>query len=236
LGKSKGKLIKFAENARLPNVLQNHEGHDNIYLTDSKGEKIAVRGNWKAWFGNSNPITLELACGFGEYAVELARRYPTRNFVGIDIKGARIWNGAKIALRENLPNVAFVRARIEEILCFFDTDEVDEIWITFPDPFLRKSRANHRLTSMRFLGLYRQIVKEGNPIHLKTDEPNLYAYTLETVAEAKGRIEYCDNDIYSKPLPLPELGIKTNFEQLDIAQESTVKYVRFTLPEEGLLI
>ena len=229
MGKSKGKRIKFAENATLSNVLQNHEGHDNHFLTDNKGERLAVRGKWQEWFGNSNPITLELACGYGEYAVELARRYPERNFIGIDIKGARIWNGAKIALRENLPNVAFVRARIEEILCFFAKDEVSEIWITFPDPFLRKSRANHRLTSMRFLSLYRQIVKTGNPIHLKTDEPNLYAYTLETVAEANGTVEYHDNDIYNKPLPLPELGIKTNFEQLDIAQEGAIKYVRFIL-------
>ncbi len=226
---SKGKLVKFAEMSSFPNVYQNFEGHGSELLTRNDGAEIVMRGQWAAHFGNDNPITLELACGGGEYAVAMAAMYPDRNFIGIDIKGARIWRGAKQALRANLPNVAFIRTRIEELLYFFAASEINEIWITFPDPFLRKSRANHRLTSGRFLAMYPKILVANAKIHLKTDEPNLYAYTLETIAEANGTILYHDNNIYAKELILPELGIKTYFETIDIARENTVKYIQFTL-------
>jgi tRNA (guanine-N7-)-methyltransferase len=233
----KGKLVKFAQLAALPNVLQNHERHSNALLVNHLGEKIALKGKWNAdFFENNQPITLELACGGGEYTVALAAMHPDRNFVGIDIKGARILRGAKQALDAGNTNAAFIRTRIEELLQFFAPNEVSEIWLTFPDPFLRNSDRNHRLTSYRFLRLYQQILAPDALIHLKTDEPNLYHYTLEVLADIGATVHYHDNNIYAKPLILPELGVKTYFESIDIANESTVKYIQFSLPEREITI
>ncbi|MEL7123570.1 MAG: tRNA (guanosine(46)-N7)-methyltransferase TrmB, partial [Bacteroidota bacterium] len=176
------------------------------------------------------PLILELACGRGEYSLGLARMYPDRNFIGVDVKGARIWQGASIALKEGLNNVAFLRTRIEQLTNFIDQKEVDEIWITFPDPFLRNSKSNRRLTSPNFLKAYRQILKPGGIVHLKTDSPQLYDFSLE-VFEADGQVHilYQNYDIYSKPLDFPELEIKTHYERLHLADERKIKYLRFQI-------
>jgi tRNA (guanine-N7-)-methyltransferase len=231
LGMSKrNKLQKFAELLTFPNVYENFDPQ-KPQLTGINGEPVDRKGQWaKAHFGNEQPITLELACGRGEYTLDLAAAYPDRNFIGVDVKGARIWKGASIALERKLDNAAFLRTRIEEIAYFFAPGEIAEIWITFPDPFLRKSKANRRLTAARFLKEYKKILAPDGVLHLKTDEPNLYEFTLESLAEFPGAtILYQDDDIYSKPLALPELETKTYYERMHLAEGKTIKYVRWRL-------
>jgi tRNA (guanine-N7-)-methyltransferase len=226
----RNKLQKFAELLTFPNVYENYNPKEP-QLVGLHGEEVDLKGKWRSeHFKNERPITLELACGRGEYTLDLARRYPDQNFIGVDVKGARIWKGARIALGENLDNVAFLRTRIEQIALFFDPGEVDEIWITFPDPFLRKSKANRRLTAPNFLKAYRQILKPGGLVHLKTDELNLYAFTLEVLSEdPQVKILYQDEDIYAKELPFPELETKTYYEKMHLAEGKKIKYVRFTI-------
>lgn len=226
----RNKLQKFAELLSFPNVYENFDSKQP-QLTGSNGEMIDLKGKWATQhFKNEHPIVLELACGRGEYSLGLARMYPERNFIGVDVKGARIWKGAGIALEEGLQNVAFLRTRIELIAHFFAPQEISEIWITFPDPFLRNSKANRRLTSAYFLNQYRKILQENGIVHLKTDEPNLYEFTLETLAEdSKTTILYHDSDIYAKPLPFPELELKTYYERMHLEAGKTIKYVRFTI-------
>ncbi|MEM6317065.1 MAG: tRNA (guanosine(46)-N7)-methyltransferase TrmB, partial [Bacteroidota bacterium] len=199
----RNKLQKFAEILTFPNVYENFDSYPPK-LTGLNGEELQLSGKWREkHFQNDKPITLELACGRGEYTVALAEKYPERNFIGVDIKGARIWKGAKIALEKNLSNAAFLRTRIELIAAFFASGEIDEIWITFPDPFLRKGKSNRRLTAPKFLGHYRKILKQDGLVHLKTDEGVLSDFTLEVLAEdEQSKILYQDNDIYSKPLPI----------------------------------
>lgn len=226
----RNKLQKFAELLTFPNVYENFNPLEP-QLYGLNGEPVDRKGGWASWhFGNDQPITLELACGRGEYTLGLARQNPHRNFIGLDVKGARIWKGAGAALEEGLSNAAFLRTRIEQIALFFDPGEVSEIWITFPDPFLRKSRANRRLTAPRFLREYKKVLAPGGLIHLKTDEPNLYDFTQEVLAEYPGaEILYQDEDIYAKPLPLPELELKTFYEQIHLQEGKAIKYVRFRL-------
>lgn len=226
----KNKLEKFADLLTFPNVYENFTPRDP-QLIGLNGEEVTRKGEWASrHFGNDHPITLELACGKGEYTLGLARRYPQRNFIGVDIKGARIWKGAGIALRESIENAAFLRTRIEQIAHFFEPGEVREIWITFPDPFLRKSKANRRLTSARFLDEYRKILQPEGLVHLKTDAPSLYEFTLETLAGyPDATLLYHDDDIYSKPLPVPELEIKTYYERMHLDEGKTIKYVQFRL-------
>ncbi|KAA3637544.1 MAG: tRNA (guanosine(46)-N7)-methyltransferase TrmB [Bacteroidetes bacterium] len=226
----RNKLQKFAELLSFPNVYENFEAK-NPQLTGLNAMPVDMKGKWaKEHFGNDNPIVLELACGRGEYTLGMARMMPDKNFIGVDIKGARIWKGAGIALEEELNNAAFLRTRIEQIAHFFAAGEIDEIWITFPDPFLRKSKANRRLTSARFLGEYKKILKKDGLIHLKTDSPQLFEFTLETLETYEGaEILYQDADIYSRPLPIPELGLKTYYEGLHISGDDTIKYVRFRI-------
>ncbi|MCL4120330.1 UNVERIFIED_CONTAM: hypothetical protein GTU68_012628 [Idotea baltica] len=197
-------------------------------LTGSQGP-VDLKGRWaKDHFNNDNPITLELACGKGEYTLGLAERYPDRNFIGVDIKGARIWKGAKAALERNMSNVAFLRTRIEQITHFFAAGEVDSIWITFADPFLGKP--NRRLTSPYFLSAYRKIMQPEAILHLKTDDSTLYESSLEVLtADPSAQIVYQNNDIYSGPLYTPELEIKTFYEQQHLKSGRLIKYVRFTL-------
>ncbi len=226
----RNKLQKFAEVYSFPNVYENFDAFEPG-LTGKDGLMIDLKGKWKELhFQNQNPITVELACGKGDYTIGLGRLFPDRNFIGVDIKGARIWRGAKTALEQNLGNVAFLRTRIEQITLFFDEQEVDEIWITFPDPFLRNSKANRRLSSGMFLSLYQRILKRGGLIHLKTDDPTLYEFTLQMLAEREDfQLVYCDEDIYSKPLYRPELDIKTFYERQHLAVGKTIKYVQFRL-------
>jgi tRNA (guanine-N7-)-methyltransferase len=226
----RNKLQKFAELLTLPNVYENFS-FEAPQLIGQNGQETDMRGKWATkHFSNDHPITLELACGRGEYTLGLARRFPQRNFIGVDVKGARIWQGARIALDEELSNAAFLRTRIELISQFFNPGEIDEIWITFPDPFLRKSKANRRLTAQRFLDLYQKILKPGGLVHLKTDEPNLYAFTLEVLAsQSDYTLLYEDDDIYSSTLPMEELEIKTYYERMHLEAGKTIKYVRFQL-------
>lgn len=191
-----------------------------------------MRGKWKDFFGNTNLITLELACGKGEYAVGLGRMYPYRNFIGIDIKGNRIWRGAKTALDEDMKHVAFIRSHMDKITNYFEPGEVAEIWITFPDPQLRMSRAKKRLTHPKFLRLYRQMLAPNGLVHLKTDSPDLYQFTL-LVIQLYGLelIEQSDN-VYAQTTIKPELCIKTHYEGLDIAQSNRIHYLCFRLNNE----
>ncbi|NUN99582.1 MAG: tRNA (guanosine(46)-N7)-methyltransferase TrmB [Saprospiraceae bacterium] len=226
----RNKLQKFAELLTFSNVYENFDPK-HPELAGRNGQPADRKGQWApVHFENTNPITLELACGRGEYSLELARRYPDRNFIGVDVKGARIWKGAKIALSEDLNNVAFLRTRIEQIALFFAPGEVDEIWITFPDPFLENSKAGRRLTAANFLAEYRKILKPGGLIHLKTDSPELYAFTLETLAaESHVKLLYHNDDIYASPLVLPELETKTFYERIHLSEQKTIKYVQFEL-------
>lgn len=226
----RNKLQKFSEILSYPNVLENYEYND-IKLVGKDGEEVDMPGFWaEKQFKNDHPITVELACGRGEYTLALGERYPERNFIGMDIKGARIWRGATNAIKQGLDNVAFLRTRIEQVEHFFAEGEVDEIWITFPDPFLRDVKANRRLTSPPFLSRYRKILKKGGIVHLKTDNTMLYEYTLEVLGEEKGIVMLAQNDdIYANELPHPDLDIKTYYERMHLKNQLTIKYIAFKL-------
>ena len=209
------KLIRFAAIKGFANVLENPTG---------------MAGKWGACFKNNHPITLELACGRGEYTVALSKLSPLQNFIGIDIKGNRIYIGAKKCLEENLMNAFFVRTQIQHLPLYFAAEEVEEIWLTFPDPHLRTSKAKNRLTYPRFLRLYRQVLKPGGCIHLKTDSPALYLFT-KRVAELYGLIIVEDiYDVFAQQTMKEELKIKTHYESLDIAGSNKIFYLKFQLP------
>ena len=226
----KNKLRKFAEVHSFPNVYECYDVQQPA-LVGPGMQEVELKGRWQEQhFHNEYPITLELACGGGEYTVALARQFPERNFIGVDIKGNRIWKGAKQALQEQLPNAAFLRTRIEIIDSFFEPGEVDEIWITFPDPFPRASKENRRLTSAYFLEKYRLILRSGGLVHLKHDDPDFYQFTLDTIAaDPRCTLLYHNDDIYAGPLLYPELGIQTLYESMHLEAGKTIKYVRFTI-------
>ncbi|NRB61922.1 MAG: tRNA (guanosine(46)-N7)-methyltransferase TrmB [Saprospiraceae bacterium] len=230
----RNKLEKFAEVLSFPNTFENFTAKAP-QLLGKNGEPIDLKGTWgEQYFTNKNPITLELACGRGEYTLELARAYPERNFIGVDVKGARIWKGARIALEEGLTNVAFLRTRIEQINHFFTSGEISEIWITFPDPFPRKGKANRRLTAPNFLQYYRKLLKPRGIVHLKTDADSLFAFTMETLrSDNRITILYENDDIYSNTLAYPELSYKTYYEYMHLDDGKTIKYVRFNLGAES---
>jgi len=208
------KLIRFNEIKSFPNVLEYPEN---------------MRDAWKSFFKNNNPITLELACGKGEYALGLARLYPDRNFIGIDIKGNRIWRGAKTALDEQLNNVAFLRSQIDKLADYFSENEVAEIWITFPDPQLRLSRMKKRLTHPRFLRLYKTILQPNGIVHLKTDSPDLYNFTKTVINLYELELLVDHDDVYEQEDLNEELKIKTHYEALDIAQSNRIHYLQFRI-------
>jgi tRNA (guanine-N7-)-methyltransferase len=211
------KLIRFAELETFDNVLQFPKN---------------IKGKWHEFFKNENPIILELACGKGEYAVGLGVLYHQKNFIGIDIKGNRIWVGAKKALENKLHNVAFLRTQIDQVIEYFSPGEVSEIWITFPDPQLRKSKAKKRLTHPKFLRLYKQLLSPGGYIHLKTDSPDLYEFT-KTVIKMYNCVLHKDLEhLYNDDAITEELKIKTHYESLDIAQSNRIHYLCFSLPVE----
>ena len=191
---------------------------------------VEMKGKWKDFFKNTNPLILELACGRGEYTVGLATLFPQRNFVGVDVKGNRMYIGAKKCLAAKMLNAAFLRTQIEKLADYFIAGEVDEIWITFPDPQLRISKAKKRLTHPRFLRLYDQILKPGGFIHLKTDSPDLYLFTKRVAALYDVTIVEDWENIYAEPHIKDELKIKTHYESLDIAQSKKIHYLKFTLP------
>lgn len=225
---SKNKLQKFSEVATFDNVYQCFNSKEPS-LVGKDFVEVELKGRWHAeHFGNQKPLTLELACGRGEYTVGLAERYPDRNFIGIDIKGARIWKGARQAIDRGLDNAAFLRARIERLEYFFASGEVSELWLTHPDPFLKKP--NRRLTSVGFLERYVRLLPAGAPIHLKTDNTELYEYTVE-IAESYPQVhlQYHTADIDAHDeLPVPELDIPTYYERLHRSKGETIKYVRMT--------
>jgi tRNA (guanine-N7-)-methyltransferase len=194
----------------------------------SKPVYTAIKGKWNEYFNNANPITIELACGRGEYTVGLGKLFPNRNYIGIDIKGERIWKGSTWAVEADLTNVAFLRTQILMIENFFEQGEVDEIWLTFPDPRPRKRDIKRRLTSPRFLEMYKLLVKPGGYVRLKTDNTRLYEYTLEVLEE---RSDIHDlqftADIYSSPLRSECFDIKTRYEEEFAAKGESIKYLRF---------
>lgn len=212
----KDKLRRFAEVATFSNVLELDAGKEQI-------------GQWsRAFFKNDNPVVLELACGKGEYSVNLARMFPQKNFIGVDYKGNRIWRGAKTALEENVANVAFLRIQIENILDYFAKGEVDEIWITFPDPQPQLSREKKRLTSPRFLEKYKEILKPGGCINLKTDNDGLHAYTAEKISELGLKLHIKTEDLYHSPYADEVLSIKTYYEKKYLNDNKNINYLRFS--------
>ncbi len=274
---SKGKLAKFADMATYPHVFEYpfaRMANDELQMTNDECKLPAsdsdsnssfviphssfpLKGHWREqFFKNDNPIVLELGCGRGEYAVGLARRYPDRNFIGVDIKGSRMWSGATESLREGLKNVAFLRTNIEIIDRFFAPDEVQEIWLTFSDPQMKK--ATKRLTSTYFLERYRRFLIDGGIIHLKTDSNFLFTYTKYVVEENHLPVEVCTEDLYNgqwtmdnviSPSASPianyplsivhsslDLSIRTYYEQQWLDRGLTIKYLRFRLPAQGTLV
>jgi tRNA (guanine-N7-)-methyltransferase len=188
-----------------------------------------IKGKWrKDYFANENPVTLELACGRGEYTIGLAKLFPERNYIGVDIKGERIWKGSTWAVEEKLTNVAFLRTQILLIENFFEENEVDEIWVTFPDPRPRKRDIKRRLTSPRFIELYKKLVKPGGYIRLKTDNTKLYEYSLE---EMQGRTDIADlkftDDVYASDLRGECFDIRTKYEEEFAGKGEKIKYLRF---------
>ena len=224
----RNKLLKFSEILSYPNVLEHLDIHSPL-LTKQENELVSFKGAWKEqYFQNNYPITLELACGKGDYALGLARQFPDRNFIGVDVKGARIWRGAKTALEEQLVQVAFIRARIEMIEFFFAPNEVAEIWITFPDPFLEPGKINRRLTSLDFLARYQQILTIDGVIHLKTDSTELYNFTLDTLRKTNDyELVYHHADIYAESTLYHEaLNLKTEYEKVHLKAGKKIKYVQ----------
>lgn len=216
---TRNKLEKFEYIKQSPLVLEwKKEGFETI------------KGSWADFFKNDNPITLELGCGRGEYTVGLARVFPDRNHIGVDIKGNRLWKGTKTATEEGLTNVAFLRTQILMIDNFFEAGEVDEIWITFPDPRPKESDIKRRLMSPRFLRLYEKFLKKGGVLHLKTDNEPLFDYALEVFREEKKEVLVNTKDLYSHPDLLKEHhGIQTAFETKFLAEGIKIKYLRVVL-------
>lgn len=215
----KNKLAKFAEMETFPHVFQ-------FPFARLQQEDFPLKGEWnKSFFKNDNPIVVELGCGKGEYAVGLARRFPHKNFIGMDVKGARIWTGAKDSYEEGLDNVAFIRGEIEMLESFFGSDEIDEIWITFPDPQMKKT--SKRLTSTRFLNKYMSVLKPEGIIHLKTDSPFLYIYTKALVELNQLPIQVITEDLYASGKADEILEIKTYYERQWLDRGLTIKYIRF---------
>ena len=219
---SKNKLRRFRENETFSNVVQ--PSREEV-LNNS----LELKGNWrKNFFKNNNPLVLELGCGKGEYSVSLAKAYPKMNFLGIDIKGARFWRGAKIALEENLENVGFLRTQIELIDHIFEENEVDEIWITFPDPQIKYKRTKHRLTNADFLQKYKKILKPDGFVHLKTDSEFMHGYTLGLLNGLGEIIEYAHHDVYgSQGAPEAVTNIQTFYEKQYLEIGKKITYIRF---------
>ncbi len=212
----KDKLRRFAEITAFENVIE---------LEDGK----RLKGKWsKDQFKNNNPVILELGCGKGEYTVNLARLFPEINFIGIDYKGNRIWRGAKTALEDDISNVAFLRIQIENLLDYFMENEISEIWITFPDPQPQVSREKKRLTSPRFLAMYKLILKNDGPVHLKTDSDSLYLYTIEKVSQPGFKLDVNTADLYNSEFVDEVLSIKTYYEKKYLAHNKNINYLKFS--------
>lgn len=212
----KDKLRKFAEIDTFPNVYQLDAGK-------------VLKGKWaREHFKNDNPVVLELACGKGEYALNLARMFPKKNFIGVDLKGNRIWRGARTGMDEGVTNLAFLRIQIEDIMDFFAENEVDEIWITFPDPQPQDSREKKRLTFPGFLDKYKTFLKPGGKINLKTDNDGLYLYTVEKVEELGLKSHKKTDNLYKSDLYDDVLSIKTHYERIYLKHDKNINYIQFS--------
>ena len=219
---SKNKLRRFRENETFSNVIQ-----------PTRKEVIdgfSLKGNWHTLFNNSNPIVLELGCGKGEYTIALARKNPNINYIGVDIKGARFWRGAKIALEENLTNVAFLRSQIELIDFIFDENEIDEIWITFPDPQIKYKRTKHRMTNPEFLKKYHHILNKNGFVNLKTDSEFMHGYTLGLLHGQGHEVLYANHNIYhNEGSPREVIETQTFYENQYLAIKKPITYIQFRL-------
>ena len=219
---SKNKLKRFRDNDSFENVIQ--PSRQEIL------EGFELKGAWNSIFSNSNPIVLELGCGKGEYTLALAERYPEKNFIGIDIKGARLWRGAKTALENKLPNVRFLRTHIELIDLIFDSAEVSEIWITFPDPQIKYKRTKHRLTNIQFLDRYKKILGGEGLVHLKTDSEFLHGYTLGLLHGLGKEIVYSNNDVYRQSgSPSVVTEVQTFYESQYLEVGKPITYISFKI-------
>ena len=217
---SKNKLKRFQENETFPNVIQ--PTREEIV------SGFSLRGKWNTHFKNDNPIVLELGCGKGEYTVGLAKKFPNKNFIGIDIKGARFWKGAKIAIEENLPNVTFIRTQIELVDHIFGEQEVSEIWITFPDPQIKYKRTKHRMTNQEFLKRYRQVLKPDGTVNLKTDSEFMHGYTLGLLHGLGLEVLYANHDVYkNEGSPKEVLEIQTFYENQYLEKGKPITFIRF---------
>lgn len=221
---SKNKLKRFRENETFINVFQPTRD-------DLVNNQFLTKGNWnQVYFKNDNPLVLELGCGKGEYTVALAKKYPNKNFIGVDIKGARFWRGAKTAVEERLGNVAFLRAQIELIDLAFATNEVDEIWITFPDPQIKYKRTKHRMTNSAFLKKYKAILKPEGVVNLKTDSEFMHGYTLGLLHGEGHEVLYSNHNVYKQEgSPEEVTSIQTFYESQYLEQNKAITYIRFKI-------
>jgi tRNA (guanine-N7-)-methyltransferase len=220
---SKNKLRRFKENESFENVIQPKR-------EDLTSGEFQLKGNWAAHFGNENPIVLELGCGKGEYTLGMAKLNPDKNYIGIDIKGARFWRGAKTALEQQLHNVAFLRTQIELVDMVFGANEVDEIWITFPDPQIKYKRTKHRMTNKSFIEKYRKILRPNGSVHLKTDSEFMHGYTLGLLQGMDLDIVYANHDIYrNEGAPREVLNIQTFYERQYLDKGKPITYLHFRL-------
>ena len=221
---SKNKLKRFKENETFHNVIQPKREE----LTE---ERFEYKGHWNSkFFNNDNPIVLELGCGKGEYSVAMAQKYPDKNFIGIDIKGARFWRGAKTAVEEQIANVGFLRMQIELIEFAFAKDEVDEIWITFPDPQIKYKRTKHRMTNLEFLERYKTVLKAEGTVNLKTDSEFMHGYTLGLLHGQGFDVQYANHNVYKlEGSPEEVTSIQTFYEKQYLEQDKAITYIRFKL-------
>ena len=224
---SKNKLKRFIQNESFSNVIQPKR-------QELLSKNFNYKGNWNSLhFKNNNPIIIELGCGRGEYTVNLAKLNPDKNYIGIDIKGARFWRGAKTSIDEELNNVVFLRTQIELINLVFGKDEVDEIWLTFPDPQIKYQRTKHRLTNPFFINLYKKILKNKGIVHLKTDSEFLHGYTLGILKSFNINLIFSNHDIYkNNNAPDEVINIKTHYEKLFLESNKNISYLSFTFHNE----
>lgn len=244
----KNKLARWTELNSFPNVIQpsidevvesaaGNQADGRFPSGNVRVKDHPVKGNWRtSIFRNNNPVALELGCGRGEYTTGLATRFPDKNYIGVDIKGARMWRGAKTSNEKNLKNAAFLRTRIEFINSFFAPDEVDEIWVTFPDPHPGARNANKRLTSPWYLNSYRELLKDNGIVHLKTDNIELHNYTRKVVEANSLEVMIVTDDLYSGNLSDDILAIRTHYEQIFLDTGLKITYLKFRLPKNKVIL